>query len=165
MGIQAMTMRDVMLWFMSPATKAKAQAETRLWVATCSNCHATTSLWELGGLRYKGSGRPVMRIKCPHCGQWAAQSLVYTGDKQQGPRFLSDKAKRDAEAESKLWTAECPNCHKVQNAWELGGLEYKAAGGVKIFRTTCPNCGKNETFRLTKADKAPEPEPPPAATA
>ena len=74
-----MAARDLIMWFMGPKTKAAAEAESRQWMATRANCNATDSVWDLGGLRYKAAGRPVMRIRCPHCGQTTTHNVVRVG--------------------------------------------------------------------------------------
>jgi len=43
--------------------------ESNQWKFTCDKCHKKSSIWEAGGIRYKASGEPTMRIKCPKCGQ------------------------------------------------------------------------------------------------
>ena len=49
--------------------KAAAEAESRSWIATCPHCGASASIWDLGGIRYKASGTPSIRFKCPSCGK------------------------------------------------------------------------------------------------
>jgi phage FluMu protein Com len=63
------SLRDVILRFMSPAMKADAEAESRKWVATCPRCQAVNSIWDMGGMRYKAAGRPIKLVRCPSCGK------------------------------------------------------------------------------------------------
>jgi transposase-like protein len=144
-----MAARDFVMWFMRPATRAAAEAESRQWMATCEHCHNTHSIWDLGGLRYHAAGRPVMRRKCPDCGQWSSFQ-VFWGGTAPAPamhdtqlHFLSETARADAEAESKLWMAECPNCHAKTSIWDLGGIRYKAAGDGSWAVYRCTHCGKS----------------------
>lgn len=67
-----MPMRDLLLFFMRADDRKAAEAESRQWLATCPNCRQATSIWDLGGIRYRAKGRPVMNIRCPHCGQRGA---------------------------------------------------------------------------------------------
>ncbi|MEM8741265.1 MAG: hypothetical protein AAGE13_07175 [Pseudomonadota bacterium] len=60
--------RRLILRFMSPKTRARAEAESRAWIATCPACGHERSVWEMGGLRYGASGAPRWRLTCPACG-------------------------------------------------------------------------------------------------
>ncbi|MBU0486508.1 MAG: hypothetical protein KKA07_13290 [Bacteroidetes bacterium] len=51
------------------------KAESMTWHFTCSSCGNTASIWEIGGVRYKASGKPLVSIKCPKCGRIAMQSI------------------------------------------------------------------------------------------
>ena len=54
--------------FFSTAKRFDAiQKESMEWKFICPTCTKTTSVWEIGGVRYKASGTPKMRIKCPKC--------------------------------------------------------------------------------------------------
>lgn len=72
-----MSMRSFIMWFMSPATKAKAEAESRKWIATCPNCGHEVSIWDLGGLRYKAAGTPSRGMVCASCKTFGMHSVVY----------------------------------------------------------------------------------------
>ena len=127
-----MAMRDLILLFMSPAKRAAAEAESRQWMATCGNCQHTMSIWDMGGLRYGGAGRPVMRRKCPHCGKWSSFRVFWSGDEPAPAThdtqlsFLGADARARAEEESKHWMCECPHCHQKTSLWDMGGIRYKA---------------------------------------
>ena len=47
---------------------ASMEADSRLWMVRCPCGHAT-SMWELGGIRWKAYGEPRMLRKCPQCGK------------------------------------------------------------------------------------------------
>ena len=51
-------------------TAARIQAESESWYVTCPNCQTETSIWALGGIRYKAksSGKKTS-VKCHACGQ------------------------------------------------------------------------------------------------
>jgi hypothetical protein len=74
-----MAVRDFMMWFMSPATKAKAEAESRKWIATCPGCGKQTSVWDLGGLRYKAAGTPLRGYTCAGCGTFGMHKVTFSG--------------------------------------------------------------------------------------
>ncbi len=42
------------------------EADSRSWLAVCGCGHAM-SLWELGGIRWKGGGKSATMLKCPVC--------------------------------------------------------------------------------------------------
>jgi hypothetical protein len=44
------------------------EAESRQWMIRCACGHAR-SVWEMGGIRWKGGGRPSTYLRCPQCGQ------------------------------------------------------------------------------------------------
>lgn len=48
---------------------ALAEAESRSWMATCPHCGTATSLQELGGMRWGGSGGKRQRLTCRACGR------------------------------------------------------------------------------------------------
>jgi predicted RNA-binding Zn-ribbon protein involved in translation (DUF1610 family) len=53
----------------SPATAARMEADSRMWMVQCPNCGYERSIWELGGIRYKAAGNPRRLMRCPNCGQ------------------------------------------------------------------------------------------------
>jgi hypothetical protein len=53
----------------SPSRAAAMQAESRRWIVQCPCGHAST-VWDLGGIRWKASGSPRMLLTCPQCGRW-----------------------------------------------------------------------------------------------
>lgn len=52
---------------------ASMEADSRRWVMRCP-CGYHTSIWEMGGIRSKASGKSWTRGKCGQCGQkfWGA---------------------------------------------------------------------------------------------
>jgi len=45
----------------------RIEAESRTWMMQCPKCGFETSIWQAGGMRYKGLG-PVYRLgRCPSC--------------------------------------------------------------------------------------------------
>jgi hypothetical protein len=47
---------------------AAMEAESRIWVMKCPCGHAT-SVWEMGGIRYKAAGNPRRAGRCVKCGK------------------------------------------------------------------------------------------------
>ena len=52
----------------------KMMEESKQWKFTCQ-CGEESSIWDVGGIRYKASGNPKIRLKCPHCQKTAMQKL------------------------------------------------------------------------------------------
>jgi len=64
-----MSLRNFIMAFMSEDMKRKAEADSRTWIGLCRQCGAANSIWDIGGIRYKGTGRKHTRVKCPKCGK------------------------------------------------------------------------------------------------
>ena len=50
------------------------EAKSRMWVLRCP-CGHETSVWDMGGIRYKAAGNPWRRGRCGKCGQVVSGSL------------------------------------------------------------------------------------------
>ena len=53
---------------MPPKWFAAAAAESRTWMIRC-RCGAERSVWDAGGIRWKGAGRPRTYARCAACGK------------------------------------------------------------------------------------------------
>lgn len=53
---------------------ADMEAESRTWLARCP-CGHVLSIWEHGGIRWKATGEPTRRMRCPACGQITAHKI------------------------------------------------------------------------------------------
>jgi len=62
-------------FFSSEKKKEAIKKDSMLWGFTCANCHKRSSIWEIGGVRYKAKGNPRSLIKCPGCGKKAMQRI------------------------------------------------------------------------------------------
>ncbi|MGH7163054.1 MAG: hypothetical protein ACREID_06195 [Planctomycetota bacterium] len=47
---------------------ASMEAESRTWVMRC-RCGHETSIWEMGGIRWKAAGTPLTLGRCAACGR------------------------------------------------------------------------------------------------
>ncbi len=56
------------LRFVGDDTAAAMEAESRSWVLVGA-CGHETSVWDLGGIRYKAAGRPWTMGRCSSCGE------------------------------------------------------------------------------------------------
>ena len=43
------------------------EAESRSWMLRCDACGLERSVWDVGGVRWKASGRPRRWMRCPQC--------------------------------------------------------------------------------------------------
>lgn len=61
--------------FVSEATFAAMEAESKEWIMKCPHCNDEHSIWNMGGVRYKAAGNPHMYRLCPNCGQRSWQTV------------------------------------------------------------------------------------------
>lgn len=62
--------------FLFPASWAESMvAESRMWKAKCKCGHAC-SIWDLGGIRWKATGKPWTWMTCPVCQKRTWHSVV-----------------------------------------------------------------------------------------
>ncbi len=55
--------------FVDAETAAAIEAHSRGWRVRCPHCGFERSIWDLGGIRYRATGRPRMLGRCPQCGR------------------------------------------------------------------------------------------------
>jgi hypothetical protein len=82
----------------SPATAARMEADSRMWMMQCQKCGYERSIWEIGGIRYKAIGNPRTLKRCPNCGKinWhkiyrregPAPEVPFVPDSKRSPRWL-----------------------------------------------------------------------------
>lgn len=75
-------------------------------------------------------------------------------------RLLGSEACAAAVAQSKAWRVVCPNCGYSRSVWEMGGIRYKATGGVARKLLSCPRCGEAGWHRYEKDANFPTMEAP-----
>lgn len=46
------------------------EAESRAWMMQCPSCKREISVWDAGGIRYKGAGSPRGLGYCSQCGKY-----------------------------------------------------------------------------------------------
>ncbi len=61
-------------FFASASLFEKMKSDSMLYRFTCS-CGKETSIWEIGGIRYKASGTSLTGVRCPHCGKRSMQKI------------------------------------------------------------------------------------------
>jgi hypothetical protein len=54
-----------------------AEAESRRWMLRCAHCGHEQSIWDAGGIRWKGGGKPRTYRRCVNCRKlsWQRVSL------------------------------------------------------------------------------------------
>lgn len=67
--------QKVVKFFVSKSKFEAMAKESMQWVFKCDACKSKTSIWDLGGIRYKASGSPKMELKCINCGKSAMQAV------------------------------------------------------------------------------------------
>jgi len=61
------TLQRFLLLLLPKRLRAAAEQESKDWKAVCAACGHARSVWDLGGVRWKGKGRPTTRVRCPAC--------------------------------------------------------------------------------------------------
>lgn len=67
-------------FFVSAATFQRMKEDSMRWVFVCASCQKESSIWEIGGIRYKAFGESRTGIMCPGCRKFAMQKLKYKPD-------------------------------------------------------------------------------------
>lgn len=52
----------------------RMKEDSKKWRFTCT-CGQESSIWDIGGIRYKAKGKPRLGLRCPQCNKWAMQSI------------------------------------------------------------------------------------------
>ena len=52
----------------APGLMTKIEAESRQWMMQCPGCGYEVSVWEYGGMRYRGHGTVYRLGRCRGCG-------------------------------------------------------------------------------------------------
>jgi hypothetical protein len=66
------------------AGAASMEAESREWMVRCRSCGFARSIWGLGGIHRKGSGKSWTWGRCPSCGKLSVHR-VYRRDPPASP--------------------------------------------------------------------------------
>ena len=61
-------------FFSSASLFQKMMEDSKRYRFTCS-CGKETSIWDIGGIRYKAAGKPITGVKCPLCGKFSMQKI------------------------------------------------------------------------------------------
>lgn len=61
-------------FFSSESLFQKMMEDSRRYRFTCK-CGKESSIWDIGGIRYKAAGKPLTGTKCPHCGIFAMRKF------------------------------------------------------------------------------------------
>lgn len=53
------------------------EADSRRWMLTCQTCGLERSIWDIGGVRWKATGKTRVTVHCPHCGRLRNHTATY----------------------------------------------------------------------------------------
>jgi len=67
--------QKVIKFFVSKSKFDAMSKESKQWVFKCTECQSKTSIWDLGGIRYKAKGIAKINLKCMNCGMSNVQLL------------------------------------------------------------------------------------------
>ena len=68
-------LQKFLLGFLPPNRRAEAEAESRRWKIICAVCSHTTSIWDMGGVRFGATGRSLTWGRCKTCGKRGRHSV------------------------------------------------------------------------------------------
>ncbi|HEY1016351.1 MAG TPA: hypothetical protein VGE07_26815 [Herpetosiphonaceae bacterium] len=71
-------MQRMILRLMPKKWAEEAEAESRQWMMRCG-CGAQISVWDAGGVRWKGGGKPRALYPCKSCGKNTWHDVVKAG--------------------------------------------------------------------------------------
>ena len=66
--------QKIIKFFTAASLFEKMMEDSKRYRFTCK-CGKESSIWEIGGIRYKAAGKPATGIKCPQCGKFAMQKI------------------------------------------------------------------------------------------
>jgi hypothetical protein len=67
-------MQKIIKFFSSNAKFEEMMKESKQWKFKCS-CGQVSSIWDIGGIRYKAGGDSTKAIRCPYCKKIGMQKL------------------------------------------------------------------------------------------
>ncbi len=62
-------MLRALIRFLAPGLMNRIEVESRTWMMHCTHCGCETSIWDAGGMRYKGLGTVYRLGRCRNCGK------------------------------------------------------------------------------------------------
>ncbi len=68
-------LRSVVLALLPPRWRADAERDSRLWLTECTRCGHVSTVWDLGGMRWRAAGRPLTGMRCIGCNKFAMQRI------------------------------------------------------------------------------------------
>ena len=69
--------QKIVKFFSTASLFEKMMEDSKRYRFTCS-CGKETSIWDIGGIRYKAAGKPTTGVKCQHCGKFSMQKIYKT---------------------------------------------------------------------------------------
>lgn len=64
-------------FFSSASLFEKMMEDSKRYRFTC-RCGKESSIWDIGGIRYKAVGKPTTGVKCPHCRKFGMHKIYKT---------------------------------------------------------------------------------------
>lgn len=66
--------QKIVKFFSSASLFEKMKEDSKRYRFTCS-CGMESSIWDIGGIRYKAVGKPTTGVKCPLCRKFAMRKI------------------------------------------------------------------------------------------
>ncbi|MBL7701242.1 MAG: hypothetical protein JNM14_03245 [Ferruginibacter sp.] len=67
--------QKIIKFFTSKALFEKMMEDSKRYRFTCSNCGKESSIWEIGGIRYKGTAKTKTGAWCLQCKKFGLQDI------------------------------------------------------------------------------------------
>ncbi|QDT52655.1 hypothetical protein Pan44_06670 [Caulifigura coniformis] len=110
------------LEWLPPSWQTAIEQESRDWRARCPKCLRETSVWDLGGVRFKAAGTPFRRIRCIHCSNAFLGQLYRAG---------SSNRKSHPQAPTGSLAEVGPLPTSVKQGWGIaGGTETETSASL-----------------------------------
>jgi hypothetical protein len=67
--------QKIVKFFTSASLFEKMMEDSKRYRFTCSNCEKESSIWDIGGIRYKATKKARAGAWCPHCKKFSMQKI------------------------------------------------------------------------------------------
>ena len=67
----------LILRFMPARWAKEMEEDSRRWMLTCQTCGLERSIWDIGGIRWKATGKTQSYVHCPQCDKLRRHTATY----------------------------------------------------------------------------------------
>ena len=70
------SLRDTILRLMPKNWRNSAIVDSKRWQTRCTKCQSRSTVWDLGGMRWKAYGEPLTGFRCPVCNTFTMHKIT-----------------------------------------------------------------------------------------